>query len=1032
MPIKVLVADDEPDLEFLINRRFRKRIRTGKLQFIFVRNGVEALEKLQTNPDVNVVLSDISMPQMDGLTLLARLNELYPLLSTIIISAYGDMKNIRIAMNRGAFDFLTKPISFQDLEITLEKTIRHVHQLKEAAEHARLSAEAQKARTAAEAATEAKSAFLANMSHELRTPLNSILGYTQILKREKSLTEKQQHEIDIIHRSGEHLLTVINDILDLSKIEAGQMKLSPENFQLPDMLKMIVEMVRIRSQYKGISLNAEIPSNLPKTVYGDEKRLRQILLNLLGNAVKFTDQGNVTLRVSRSPGVLEYWGNEKDSKRSTTPPLHHPTTPPPHHSTTPIRLRFEVEDTGIGIPPAHLHHIFSAFQQIPEKRFQAGGTGLGLAISQRFVRMMGGELQVKSVVGQGSTFWFEVELPEGPEVERKKDAAQRNIIGFKGEPRKILIADDNEADRVVLKDLFAPLGFEIIEAVDGHDALNKTVECHPDIVFMDVVMPEITGLEVTRRIRQIPELKDVVVITMSADVLGQSQQKSAEVGCDDYITKPFEEASLLERLQIHLQLEWVYEEDSSKREVQASEEMMVLPSQEELDALFELAMMGAVPNIQKRIHQLEASDPQLLPFGAKLSQYADAFMVEEMQAFLRNYIPNKDHITKEPSPFASQDSDKASILFVDDDLMDSRALIDYLNEVGFTMFVARSGEAAIQQLKYAHPDLILVDVIMPGLDGFETCRRLKANEETREIPVIFITTINDATDKGQGFNMGGVDYITKPFQHEVVLARINAHLTLRKQHQQIQAQQSLLEEKNRQERELDASQNDFFPSILQELQTPFTELFDLTQFMTKNLDYCSQDEIKEIVHILQKSVENLYELLENFTTWSDIRRGIIEPHPEYIDLRELVARNITLLRLNAEQKHILLKSLIQEETSVYADKRTVCAVVCNLLLNALKFVDPGSKISITATQDGDFVKVAVSEIGPGIPEENVPNMLQIDTKYQGKETAGEQGTSLELNLSKKLVEKNGGRIWVEREAGKGTTYTFTLPKTQKR
>jgi signal transduction histidine kinase len=1014
MFIKVLVADDEFDLEFLINRKFRKRIQTGELQFLFARNGVEALEQLRANPEVTVVLSDINMPQMDGLTLLTRLNEVAPLISTIIISAYGDLKNIRLAMNRGAFDFLTKPIDFQDLEITLEKTIRHVQQLREAAEHARLSSEAHQARVAAEAANEAKSAFLANMSHELRTPLNGILGYTQILKRDRALTEKQRHDIDIIHRSGEHLLTVINDILDISKIEAGKMKLSPENFQLVEMVKMVVEMVKIRAQHKGIRLHSDISANLPTMVSGDEKRLRQILLNLLGNAVRFTERGSVTLRVTNL-GERQNVKGERQEDFTLHPQI----------------IRFEVEDTGIGIPPDHLKTIFSAFHQGPERRFQAGGTGLGLVISQRFVRLMGGELQVTSTVGKGSTFWFEIELPEVPESERSKDTIQRHIVGFRGEPRKILIADGNDADRIILRDLFAPLGFDIIEAVDGRDALNKTVESYPDVIFMDVVMPEIDGLTVTQSIRQIPELKDVVIIAMSTDVLGQSQQKSAEVGCDDYITKPFAEHSLLERIQIHLQLEWVYEDEPASHEVQTPEECLVLPAQEDLHELFGLAMIGAFALIQECLTQLEASNSKLQPFGAKIFQYVSNYRVEDLQAFLRQYVTNADQVMQNVSRYLPQDSRTSKILFVDDNPADSRTLLEYLTKAGFSIFIARSGESALQQIPYAPPDLILLDVFMPGLDGFETCRQLKAHEATREIPVIFLTAMTEAAQKVQEFNLGGVDYVAKPFQPEAVLARIKTHLLARKQHQPILTPQTGLEQDHCPPRAFDISHYDFSLFILHDLHIPFVGLLDLTKFMTEHLDYSSPDELKEIIYTFRNFVENLSELLDNLMIWSDIRRGVLELYPEDIDLQEIVAHNIALLKPLAEQKHVFLRSMVAEDVVAHADPRLVYMVIRMLILNALEFTEEGGQVSVTAMQEEGFVKAGVTIIGESRPEADLSTVFRLETSLPKHEASDAEECALRFACAQSVVEKNGGKIGVEREVGKGVAYTFTLPKDHK-
>jgi signal transduction histidine kinase len=372
--------------------------------------------------------------------------------------------------------------------------------------------------------------------------------------------------------------------------------------------------------------------------------------------------------------------------------------------------------------------------------------------------------------------------------------------------------------------------------------------------------------------------------------------------------------------------------------------------------------------------------------------------------------------------------DKTTILIVDDNPTNLGVLLEYLEESGLEISVARSGEGALQQLAHFHPDLILLDIVMPEMDGFEICRQLKANKVTREIPVIFMSALSETVDKVKGFEVGGVDYVTKPFQQEEVLARIQAHLTIRRQQQHIQAQKALLEEKNEQLSELDAMKDKFFSIISYNLRSPFLNLLGLTEFIIKNIEYCSQGEIKEVTEKLRKSIENLYELLKNLLTWSTIQRGSIAHHPKQTHVQEIVARNITLLRPDAEQKLILLRNLITEKTTVYADADMLHTILRNLILNALKFTQNRGKVEISATEEKRFVEIAVADTGIGIPEEDLPNLFRIDTRYQKKGTAGEEGTGLGLILCKELVEKNGGKIWIESKIGSGTICRFTLPK----
>jgi PAS domain S-box-containing protein len=313
------------------------------------------------------------------------------------------------------------------------------------------------AKKTAEAANQAKSIFLANMSHELRTPLNAILGYAQIFKRNKTLMTQYGDAIKIIHSSGEHLLEMITDILDLSKIEAGKMETNPVPFDLVGFLESIVQMIKLKAERKGILFSYDkTPAELPAGVLGDTKFLRQTLLNLLSNAIKFTEQGHVVFKVKYSAG----------------------------------QILFSIQDTGIGIPSDKLEAIFEPFSQASERRLQIEGTGLGLAISRKLVHLMGGELHVESRPGKGSAFWFELDLPEvSARIESAKTVTQ-SIIGYKGIKRKVLVVDDNPANRMVLQAMLLSIGFEVELAIDGRDALARVIGFQPDLILLDLICPK--------------------------------------------------------------------------------------------------------------------------------------------------------------------------------------------------------------------------------------------------------------------------------------------------------------------------------------------------------------------------------------------------------------------------------------------------------------------------------------------------------------------------------------------------------------
>ncbi|MEQ9672025.1 PAS domain S-box protein [Coleofasciculus sp. G2-EDA-02] len=487
----------------------------------------------------------------------------------------------------------------------------------------------EQARQEAESANNAKSEFLANMSHELRTPLNGILGYVQVLKREPHPTAKQQQGLSIIQQCGEHLLTLLNDILDLSKIEARKMDLCLSEFQLPHFLEGIIEMVRIRADEKAIAFHYEPLSPLPKIVRGDEKRLRQVLINLLGNAIKFTDQGNITFKV----GYVSAPQSETESSR---------------------KMRFQIQDTGIGIAAEQLTNIFLPFHQIENRNRQVEGTGLGLAISQRLVQLLGGELHVESYVGQGSTFSVDLDLPAVSPDPATDVVEDQIIIGFRGHPRKILVADDQWQNRSIFVNLLLPLGFEVLEAINGEDCLQQAKEEHPDAILMDLMMPKLDGLEATRRLRKIPALRDIVVLAISASVFGEKQQQSITAGCNDFIGQPVQAKTLFATLQKHLNLEWIYESTEApssvypgeklpeqKPEVSITASEIVAPPLKEMTILYELAMMGDIKGISEQADKLEKLDPQWVPFAKKLRRLANGFQEKQILEFVKRYMNDK-------------------------------------------------------------------------------------------------------------------------------------------------------------------------------------------------------------------------------------------------------------------------------------------------------------------------------------------------------------------------------------------------------
>ncbi|GAB7524795.1 ATP-binding protein [Paraburkholderia sp. 2C] len=473
-------------------------------------------------------------------------------------------------------------------------------------------AQLSKAKEAAEAANRAKSEFLASMSHELRTPLNSMLGYAQLLRREADLSERQCKALNVIRQSGEHLLGLIDEILDMAKIEAGTLDLVADSFDLPAMLESIAAIMRSRSQAKGLAFTRAQWSELPPVVCADERRLRQVLMNLLDNAIKYTQRGGVVLKTGVHEG----------------------------------RVCFVVEDTGVGIEPEHLSEIFDVFHQVRDPLTVVEGTGLGLAISKRLVELMGGDLQVASTPHEGSRFWFELDLP--PVTMQPAVAEERLLTAVEGERRTVLVVDDEEDGRSLLRDVLEPLGFRVHEAADGESAVSEAVRLRPHAILMDMRMPRVDGLAATRRIRAMAELAGTVIFAISASAFEHNRARCLEAGADAFIPKPFRQERLLELLCAHLSLNPVYASGGggvdaragcdAEADAPAFTEMpdapLVAPPADALRRFVELAARGDITQLLAEAARIEQSDRAYMPFAAQLRALGGAYRMQALRRWL--------------------------------------------------------------------------------------------------------------------------------------------------------------------------------------------------------------------------------------------------------------------------------------------------------------------------------------------------------------------------------------------------------------
>ncbi|MBF0100478.1 MAG: response regulator [Desulfobacterales bacterium] len=473
------------------------------------------------------------------------------------------------------------------------------------------------AKQIADRANQAKSDFLARMSHELRTPLNGILGYAQILKRDDRLLASHKEGVLVIERSGHHLLSLINDVLDIAKIESRKMELYPCAIQFDELLENIAKLIEIRAMEKKIRFTIEKSPDLPFVIYADEKRLSQILLNLLGNAVKFTDHGEVTFHVSAETTPLDLSENTLKHRK----------------------LYFKITDTGIGISQEQLSTIFDPFTQVGDTKKMREGTGLGLTICRQLVELMGSELHVESNPEQGSTFWFELSVEQGnqhlPKVIHDK------IIGVKGASRTILVVDDKYENRQVLTQMLSLLGFNVKEAENGKIALSLFSEMIPDLIFMDIVMPEMDGYEASLKIRQQDHGQAVKIIACSASVSTLKMKTDDVVLFDDFIGKPVQFEQIYNSIERSLNIEWIYRPTDTTDIEKISKEHDEIPLVSDLQLLHEYAVRGDILSIRKELDRIESVNSGYAHFVKSLRELAMNFQIKAIRTSVEQYLEGK-------------------------------------------------------------------------------------------------------------------------------------------------------------------------------------------------------------------------------------------------------------------------------------------------------------------------------------------------------------------------------------------------------
>ncbi len=455
------------------------------------------------------------------------------------------------AIAEGKFDARNEIEGIKELEVLSSSFNQMAEELQDSFEllETRVdqrTVELKEAKQVAETANKTKSEFLANMSHELRTPLNAILGFTQVMGNDTSLNSEQQENLGIINRSGEHLLSLINDVLDMSKIEAGRVGLNEADFDLHRFLDTVEEMFQLKADSQGIELIVDHDPDVPQYIRSDERKLRQVSINLLGNAIKFTQKGSVSLRVKM--------GDDYINKNKIVATVE--------EQLAPYTLHFEVADTGPGIAPDELDSLFEPFIQTETGRNSQQGAGLGLPISRKFVQLLGGDITVSSELGKGTVFKFDIQVQPGEVADVQPPAPTRKAIGLApGQPTyRILVADDRWANRRLMIKLLEPIGFAVCEAENGQEAVSLWESWEPHLIWMDMRMPIMDGYEAAKQIKSHLKGQATVIIALTASTLEEEKAVVLSAGCNDFVRKPFRAETIFEKMAQHLGVCYIYEE----------------------------------------------------------------------------------------------------------------------------------------------------------------------------------------------------------------------------------------------------------------------------------------------------------------------------------------------------------------------------------------------------------------------------------------------------------------------------------------